>query len=84
MLEGFHLLLLTWLGGKDVATLRSTNLEQWFKAAAIEVVAQAQPAPDPAAVAATRLHLGTLSQLGMSVNRQAFGCKWAIRLWPKM
>ncbi|MBD2090174.1 D-alanyl-D-alanine carboxypeptidase [Microcoleus sp. FACHB-1515] len=70
MLEGFHLLLLTWLGGKNVETLRSTNLSQWFKEAAIEVVAQAAPAPDPAAVAATRLHLGTMAQIGMPVNRQ--------------
>lgn len=69
MLEGFHALLLMGLGG-NVETLRSSNLEQWLKTASIEVVSPVRSAPDPAAVGAVRLHLGTMAQLGMAINQQ--------------
>lgn len=70
MLEAFHSMLLMWLGAGDVQTLRSTNLAQWLQSVPIVVAAQVQAAPDPSAVAALRLHLGAMAQMGMAVAQQ--------------
>lgn len=70
MLEVIHSLMSAWLGASEAQLLRSSELAQWLQATPIEFIAEAEAAPDPAAVAIVRQHLGAMVQSGMAVERQ--------------
>jgi len=57
VLEVIHSLMSAWLGASEAQLLRSSELAQWLQATPIEFIAEAEAAPDPAAVAIVRQHL---------------------------
>lgn len=59
-----------WLNTTEIQTLKSTNLSKWLTSSPIAFTFEPEVAPDPAAVAAVRLHLAAMAEAGMPVTQQ--------------